>query len=75
MVHMTTSTRLAEVVAAEINAAGLSLREAAERTGIARTTLTRRQRLGDYTVLELELIAGLLGTTVVSLLQAAEAAA
>lgn len=56
-------TRLAEVVTADLNAAGISENSASERTGIARSTLKRRLTTGDFTYGELWKIADLLQTT------------
>lgn len=76
MVHIDTSDRLGELIVAELERAGItSLRQAAEATGIKRLTLTRRIESGGFTVPELALIAGVLGTTVSDLVGRAESAA
>lgn len=61
------------VVAARIDAAGLSRREVASRTCIPLTTLTRRlSGASPFNVAELATLASVLGTTVSSLAEEAE---
>lgn len=72
MVHLTPSDPLSRVIEASLDESGITLRQAADRTGIARTTLTRRLVKGGYTISELEALADLLGTSVVSLIKRAE---
>lgn len=43
-----------------MNAAGLSQRDVADQSGVALATLSRRLRSGDFTVRELDAIAGVL---------------
>lgn len=69
MSHMDTpenvSRALSETVARRLAAAGISQRSAAERTGIALTTLSRRLTgTSPFLATELAAIACLLGTTV-----------
>jgi lambda repressor-like predicted transcriptional regulator len=72
MVHSTASTRLSEVIEAALGEAQITLRQVEAQTGLARTTLSRRLRLGGWMVTELEAIATLLGTDVTTLIQRAE---
>jgi len=72
MAHSPTSNRIGEVIAAALDEAGITLRQAADKTLIARTTLARHLRFGGFTVEELEAIARLLGTTVSDLISRAE---
>lgn len=76
MVHMdhpTTLATLARVVAEALDATELSDRQIAERTGIARTTLTRRLEDGDFKLVsELARIARVLGVPVSELVRKAE---
>ncbi|GGL27422.1 hypothetical protein GCM10012283_07010 [Phycicoccus endophyticus] len=46
-----------------MEAAGLSERALADESGIARSTLKRRLRLGDFTFAEIAAIGAALGTT------------
>ena len=75
MVHSTASTRLGEVIESALGEAQITLRQVEGQTGIARTTLSRRIRLGGWTIAELEAIAALLGTEVTALIHRAEVAA
>lgn len=59
----------------ELERAGLSLRDAADQSGIPRTTLKRRLEFGGFTVPDLERLAALLDTTVSALVAKAEEAA
>lgn len=73
-VHMVTTTKaVAEVVSDKMPGRGLSVKSLSDSTLIPRTTLARRLAgSSPFTVHELELIAPLLGSTVVSLLTEAE---
>lgn len=66
---------LAAVVRDAMAARQVSEKAMAEATGIARTTLARRLRSGDFAVNELVLVAAHLRTTVVALTSEAETAA
>lgn len=60
-----TSRRVAAAVSAALEAAGVNTLTAAERTGIPRSTLSRRLTgTSAFTIVELELVANLLGVTV-----------
>lgn len=66
---------IAAEVSRRIDAAGLSRRDVASRTGIALTTLTRRLTgTSPFSITELAAIAALLDTTVSGLANAAERA-
>lgn len=77
-VHMVTNhprsvtEATAHAVAAEMRWRGISTLALAGRTGISRTTLTRRMRTGEFTVPELERIALSLGMRPSELLRSAE---
>lgn len=75
MVHNTPPARMAQVVTAALEDAGLSERQASELAAIPRTTLKRKMRTGDFTVTELAAIASAVGTTVAALAASAEDAA
>ena len=72
MDHTSTAARLATAVAAALQTAGLSLRQAEEQTGIPRTTLRRKLRTGAFTVPEIEALAAAAGTTAAALIAEAE---
>lgn len=76
MVHMNhpnTLASVAQVVAEALDATALSDREIERRTGIARTTLTRRLADGDFRLIsELAPIARLLGVPLHDLVRRAE---
>lgn len=62
------SRSIAESVASRLEASGITGRDAAARTGIANSTLSRRLTgHSPFTVTELEALAGLLGVTVAEL--------
>lgn len=63
---------LAAVVRDSMAARGVSEKALAEGTGIARTTLIRRLRTGDFTANELVAVAEHLGTDVLALTQDAQ---
>lgn len=68
-----TSKALAEAVKAALETAGVSRRDAAERTGIPLTTLQRRLTgRSPFLVTELAVLASLTGTTVSALAATAE---
>lgn len=75
MVHTNTSARLGEVIETSLNEAGITLRQTEERTGIARTTLSRRLRIGGWTVEEIAAVASVLGLTAAELVAKAEGVA
>lgn len=64
MVHTTPPHRVAEAIMRDLDASGISVRQAAEQTAIARTTLTRNLSTGNFTVAQLAALADLLGCTV-----------
>ena len=72
MDHMSTAARLAAAVAAALQTADISLRQAEEQTGIPRTTLRRKLRTGAFTVPEIEALASAAGTTAAALVAEAE---
>lgn len=72
MVHTPTTQHMAKVVALALEQSDISVRQASEMTAIARTTLTRKMRTGDFTVAELDAIAEALGTTVADLFAQAD---
>lgn len=81
-VHMDTTSptettrRIAVAVTSALREAGISQDTAAERTGIARTTLKRRlSGNSPFKVSELDALATLTGTTLGALVQSAEDAA
>jgi lambda repressor-like predicted transcriptional regulator len=60
-----TSRKVAAAVSAALGVAGISVLTAAEQTGIPRSTLTRRLTgTSPFTIVELELVANLLGQSV-----------
>jgi transcriptional regulator with XRE-family HTH domain len=75
--HQTDTTRrIAAAVTSALRASGITQDTAAERTGIARTTLKRRlSGLSPFKVSELDALATLCDTTVLALVQSAEDAA
>ena len=77
MVHMdhTPLSRLGEILAADLDKAGLTMRQAAWEAGIPRTTLDRHMRTGYFTVPELAALAALLKTRPSTLVRRAERAA
>ena len=71
-----TSRGIARTVSAALTAAGIAQRDAAARTGIPLSTLSRRLTGNSpFLVTELELLAGLVGVTVSDLITAAQDAA
>lgn len=73
MVHTTpTPQGLAQVIVSALEDAGISQRQAAESTTIARTTLTRNLRTGEFTVGQLAALSDLLQISVAELFARAE---
>lgn len=71
-----TTRRIAATVTSALRDAGIAQADAAERTGIAPTTLKRRlSGRSAFRVSELDALAGLLGTTFLALVTEAEDAA
>jgi transcriptional regulator with XRE-family HTH domain len=71
-----TSRSIARAVSTALSAAGIAQRDAAERTGIPISTLSRRLTGNSpFTVTELDLLANVLGCTVTELVAAAQDAA
>jgi lambda repressor-like predicted transcriptional regulator len=69
-----TSRNIAAHVSAALSTAGIPQRDAASRTGLPMSTLSRRLTGNSpFTVTELDLIAGLLGCTVSDLVTQAAA--
>ena len=69
-----TSRSIAANVSAALTTAGIPQRDAASRTGIPLTTLSRRLTGNSpFTIVELDLIAGILGVTVSDLIAQAAA--
>jgi len=69
-----TSRNIAANVSSALTTAGIPQRDAAKRTGIPLTTLSRRLTGNSpFTIVELDLIAGLLGVTVSDLIAQAAA--
>lgn len=67
------SRALSETISRRLTAASISQRTAAERTGIALTTLSRRLTgTSPFLATELAALAGLLGTTVSNLAKESE---
>lgn len=64
MVHTTSSHRIAEAIKRDLNESEITVRQAAERTAIPRTTLTRKLQTGEFTVGQLEALASLLSRDV-----------
>lgn len=65
----TPTIRVAANVTAAMESQGIAVRTLAERTGIARMTLSRRLTgHSDFTIGELDAVARVLGVTVTSLL-------
>lgn len=72
MVHNTTTQHMAAVVSLALEQSDISVRQAADLTAIPRTTLARKMRTGDFTVAELDALAGILGVTVSQLVAQAD---
>lgn len=71
-----TSRGISQAVSSALKAAGISQREAAERSGIPITTLSRRLTGNSpFLVTELAVLASMVGTTVSELAATAEASA
>jgi transcriptional regulator with XRE-family HTH domain len=69
-----TSRRVAKVVSRSLSEAGIVQRDAAARTGIPMATLGRRLTgHSPFIITELELLAGLLDTTLLDLMAQADA--
>jgi len=69
-----TSRSIAANVSAALSSAGIAQRDAATQTGIPLTTLSRRLTGNSpFTIVELDLIAGILGVTVSELIAKAAA--
>ena len=58
-----TASTAADKIAALMISGNVSDRELADKTGIPRTTLARRMKRGDWLVLEIMLIADVMGVT------------
>lgn len=64
MVHTTSSHLIAKAIKRNLDESGITVRQAAEQTAIARTTLTRKLQTGDFTVGQLAALAELLDRNV-----------